>query len=184
MTSPASGSARDSFPMSSRLVDTRTIFVASSGQNWILIKTKNNTRQLFMTTHEWNANVIQLKTIKSLSIPFGLAKMIHSIGWGWSCGIVARNCFPGSLSQAGLIWSLSFLFGTWLVVRNIAALFWPMALAAFQTTVCLATWCELMSTVVHSSVKLLLLPLMRWCVCAAALLLTCGWPACKPSSGL
>lgn len=69
-----------------------------------------------MTTREWNANVIQLSTFKSFSIPSGFAKMIHSIRWGWSCGIVAHNCFPGSLSQAALhclfIWLLSFLLGT------------------------------------------------------------------------
>lgn len=46
-----------------------------------------------MTTHEWNATVIQLKAIKSFSIPFGFAKIIHSICRGWSYGIVAHN-FP------------------------------------------------------------------------------------------
>lgn len=42
-------------------------------------KNKRKTGQLFMTTLEWNANVIQLSTYKSLSIPSGFAKMIHSI---------------------------------------------------------------------------------------------------------
>lgn len=137
---------------------------------------QKKTRQLFMTTDEWNATVIQLKAIKSFSIPFGFAKMIHSICRGWSCGIVAHNCFPGSLGQAGLSGLRSVLLGTWLLVKNIAAFAWPMALATFQTAVCLATWWKLISAVIRSSMKLLLLPTMRWCVrggALAGLRLTC-----------
>lgn len=65
-----------------------------------------------LTRHNW-----------SFSIPPSFAKAIRSICWGWSCGIAARNCFPGCFSRAGLhnlyTGPLSFLLSTWMVVKNI-----------------------------------------------------------------
>lgn len=64
-----------------------------------------------------------------------------------------------------------------------AASFWPMALATFITTVCLATSCELMpveATVVHRSEKLFLLRSMLWFVRGALASLSAADPAVNP----